>query len=152
MSYTPTTWTNGDTITAAKLNKMEQGIAEGGGGGNAVVSLSATAGFDSGSKMWGYVVFATYSNGHWTLIYDTYSRYNFVEIFGWSAPAYLYLPPIPIVDDDSYSAFLIQIVGSSINTTGGISSAPTTLYYSYGSIVPDNAYRITGSGSVEFVY
>lgn len=27
MSYTPTTWTNGDTITAEKLNKMEQGIA-----------------------------------------------------------------------------------------------------------------------------
>ena len=27
MSYTPTTWANGDTITAEKLNKMEQGIA-----------------------------------------------------------------------------------------------------------------------------
>ena len=31
MSYTPTTWTTGDTITATKLNKMEQGIADGGG-------------------------------------------------------------------------------------------------------------------------
>ena len=31
MSYTPTTWTNGDTITAEKLNKMEQGIAGAGG-------------------------------------------------------------------------------------------------------------------------
>ena len=30
MSYTPTTWTTGDTITATKLNKMEQGIASGG--------------------------------------------------------------------------------------------------------------------------
>lgn len=26
MSYTPTTWQEGDTITAALLNKMEQGI------------------------------------------------------------------------------------------------------------------------------
>lgn len=26
MSYTPTTWATGDTITAAGLNKMEQGI------------------------------------------------------------------------------------------------------------------------------
>lgn len=26
MSYTPTVWANGDTITAAKLNKIEQGI------------------------------------------------------------------------------------------------------------------------------
>lgn len=31
MSYTPTTWTTGDTITAAKLNKIENGIADGGG-------------------------------------------------------------------------------------------------------------------------
>lgn len=30
MSYTPTTWTTGDTITATKLNKMEQGIANAG--------------------------------------------------------------------------------------------------------------------------
>ena len=28
MSYTPTTWTTGDTVTATKLNKIEQGIAE----------------------------------------------------------------------------------------------------------------------------
>lgn len=30
MSYTPTTWAAGDTVTAAKLNKLEQGIASGG--------------------------------------------------------------------------------------------------------------------------
>ena len=37
MSYTPTTWTTGDTITATKLNKMEQGIANAGGGIDALV-------------------------------------------------------------------------------------------------------------------
>lgn len=31
MSYTPTTWAAGDTVTAAKLNKLEQGVAAGGG-------------------------------------------------------------------------------------------------------------------------
>ena len=31
MSYTPNTWTTGDTITAAKLNNIEQGIANAGG-------------------------------------------------------------------------------------------------------------------------
>lgn len=30
MSYTPTNWTTGDTITATKLNKIEQGIANAG--------------------------------------------------------------------------------------------------------------------------
>lgn len=32
MSYTPTTWTTGDTITASAMNKIEQGIANAGGG------------------------------------------------------------------------------------------------------------------------
>jgi len=34
MSYTPTTWTTGDTITASALNKIENGIADAGGGGS----------------------------------------------------------------------------------------------------------------------
>lgn len=32
MAYKKNTWANGDTITAEKLNHMEDGIAEGGGG------------------------------------------------------------------------------------------------------------------------
>ena len=48
MSYTPTEWDNGDVITAAKLNKIEQGISEvsnsGGSGGNAnILIVHATA-------------------------------------------------------------------------------------------------------------
>lgn len=38
MSYNKTTWTNGDVITAEKLNHMEDGIASGGSGGVLVVS------------------------------------------------------------------------------------------------------------------
>ena len=30
MSYEPTTWKSGDIVTSTKLNKMEQGIANGG--------------------------------------------------------------------------------------------------------------------------
>lgn len=32
MAYNPTEWKCGDTITAEKLNKMEDGIANAGGG------------------------------------------------------------------------------------------------------------------------
>ena len=32
MSYTPTNWQTGDVITSAKLNKIENGIANAGGG------------------------------------------------------------------------------------------------------------------------
>ena len=33
MAYTPTEWQCGDTITADKLNKLEQGVANASGGG-----------------------------------------------------------------------------------------------------------------------
>lgn len=39
MSYEPHTWTSGETITAAKLNALEQGVA--GGGGSEAVHYSA---------------------------------------------------------------------------------------------------------------
>ena len=32
MSYTPTSWSTGDTITASAMNKIENGIANAGGG------------------------------------------------------------------------------------------------------------------------
>lgn len=32
MSYTPTNWKSGDVVTSAKLNKLEQGVADAGGG------------------------------------------------------------------------------------------------------------------------
>ena len=37
MSYTPTTWTTGDTVTASALNKIENGIANAGNGGLACI-------------------------------------------------------------------------------------------------------------------
>lgn len=47
MSYTPTEWKTGDVVTSAKLNKLEQGVADAGGGGvlvvdNVNVTLSET--------------------------------------------------------------------------------------------------------------
>lgn len=40
MSYTPTNWNTGDTITAAAMNKIENGIANAGGGDFFVVTES----------------------------------------------------------------------------------------------------------------
>ena len=39
MSYTPTEWKSGDTITSAKLNKIENGIAAAGSGGVGTVRV-----------------------------------------------------------------------------------------------------------------
>ena len=42
MAYTPTTWVTGDTVTATKMNKIENGIANAGGGG--LVHYTVTSG------------------------------------------------------------------------------------------------------------
>lgn len=39
MAYTPTEWNCGDTITAEKLNKLENGLAECCGGGTEVIDV-----------------------------------------------------------------------------------------------------------------
>lgn len=48
MAYEPTVWQAGDTITSARLNKLEQGVAEGGGG---VLVIEATVTKDESSNI-----------------------------------------------------------------------------------------------------
>jgi hypothetical protein len=42
MSYTPTNWKSGDVVTSAKLNKLEQGVANAGGGALVVTATNGT--------------------------------------------------------------------------------------------------------------
>ena len=44
MAYEPTVWKSGDTVTSAKLNKLEQGVANAGGGGSSGGVLFVTVG------------------------------------------------------------------------------------------------------------
>lgn len=43
MSYEPTNWKDGDLVTAKKLNKLEQGVANSGGGGTFIFSESESS-------------------------------------------------------------------------------------------------------------
>lgn len=52
MAYTPTTWSSGDTITATKLNKIEQGIAGVSGILVVTATIDSTTGFISLNKTW----------------------------------------------------------------------------------------------------
>ena len=44
MSYEPTQWNSGDIVTSAKLNKLEQGVANAGGGSGGVLAVNDTNG------------------------------------------------------------------------------------------------------------
>lgn len=52
MSYVEQTWQTGDTVTAEKLNHMEAGIAEAGGGGRLIVTLTDDGTELIGDKTW----------------------------------------------------------------------------------------------------
>lgn len=145
MAYTPNTWATGDTITAAKLNNMESGIAN--ACTVASVSLSAT-GFDYGSKTFGYIVYASYNNGTWVVVKRESEDWD--NIFGSNTPTDSMLPTIIIPPDENVRPFLIPQSGISANVTGGIGPRQNVFHPS-GSLIINGGYKISGSGSVEFV-
>ena len=145
MAYTPTTWNTGDTINAAKLNKIEQGIA--GSGGVVSVRISAT-GFSNGTKTFGYIVTAYRDNNTWVVSND-YST-SWVDLFGYTSPEHR-LVNVMIPSDTDVAVFLLDVMKADKNISGGISSTAETLHLSYGSVVNGNAYKITGNGSFEFI-
>lgn len=80
MSYEPTTWKSGDIVTSAKLNKLEQGVAN--AGGCLVVNVNVEGDPQSG---------ATYTlDKTWQEIYDTVTSGTPVFLFLTSVENYAY--------------------------------------------------------------
>lgn len=147
MSYTPTTWTTGDTITATKLNKIEQGIADAGGGvaivkiewdglnGSFVISIGATEGIASGHSF--YSIFAG-SGG----IYGA----------GYNPISYI-AAPLP---DDGNQAMVFFDESCHTNFdmegSGGVSASPVECHEKVGasswSSVPLYGFIVTGNGTI----
>ena len=107
MAYTPNTWATGDTITAARLNNMEQGIANSG-----VFRIEATWDDDAG----GYVldktlaeISAAYSSGRTCKIYgEVVSEISISETpFGqrWTFQASTYVDPYTTPPLLSYTTY-----------------------------------------------
>lgn len=68
MAYTPTVWKCGDTITAEKLNKLEQGVANSGGGSESLVVRTTTDGS------------AVTLDKTWQEIYDAYPSVYILKV------------------------------------------------------------------------
>lgn len=52
MSYEPTVWQTGDVVTAEKMNKLEQGVANSGGGGFLLVHVLVSVSSATMDKTW----------------------------------------------------------------------------------------------------
>lgn len=107
MAYTPTTWTTGDTITASALNKIEQGIADGGGGSpwDAVVRLvhANNSGQDTPANLSISIVSGSYAdlyakiqNGGYPCILVEYKHLMFGQAFSLPMAYITYVSPYVI--------------------------------------------------------
>ena len=139
MAYTPTTWNTGDTITATKLNKLENGVAN--AGSALIVTSSEVNGVQTMDKTvqeiydalmsgtpvyykWNYGVPSNYSSYSWlapiSYIY-TYDTADLIRL-AVSRPAYnngsttlgytIFIPSVMIFQAsglNSYPAFLKSI-------------------------------------------
>ena len=95
MSYEPTTWKAGDTVTSAKLNKMEQGIAN--SGGSFIITTSVISDNPTLDKTW-------------QEIYDAAEAHQDIKLIltGPNIIAYAPLLSIAIEDETYYALFLIN--------------------------------------------
>lgn len=92
MSYEPTNWKSGDVVTSAKLNKLEQGVADAGGGNVLVVHITDDEGLDgyvadktfaeiSAAVNAGKVVFAVYFDEIFPIAYFDNDEEHIAAIF-----------------------------------------------------------------------
>lgn len=147
MAYVEHEWVNGETITAAKLNNIEEGIVEasqsGGGGGNPIIFI--TKDFNSADHFLDFAICA-YDSGEEVYV----ALENFVEdgtyvninIGGYSGSGFI-TSPLPVPPEGYY----LVVWGASTWTyefSGDID--PNTIPVSYGSIA--DAHIITGNCSI----
>lgn len=151
MSYTPTTWTTGDTITATALNKIENGVAN--AGSVATVCVNFNDGGISGSMVI-YLGYAQYTNNRYSIESPIFEYYLVTPC------ARVYIPvPLPPTGDNfkAYIFFNYEIDSMAEYTiTGNISStkieafprASASTWFSeiyYG-------FEVTGDGQIDVSY
>jgi len=153
MSYTPTTWTTGDTITASAMNKIENGIAN--AGSMAMVIVDFNNGGISGS-VGVYVGYAKYISAH--SIYSIESP--MLEYFSATPRGRMYIPVcIPSTEDDYkayifFNDFINDIAGYTI--TGNISTTKIEGHVRTGSSTWNSesfyGFEVTGDGEIDVYY
>lgn len=147
MSYEKHNWTDNETITAAKLNNIEDGIEEaaqsGGGGGENPCYIATTKNFPVSSNLIATFIWVTYDDGAYYEADCLSSFRDGIQIYGNTTGAWFSSMPIPRLDGHYLALSLnsgIQIESSS----GGISQAPVQVT-NWG-----NVYIVTGDFEVTF--
>ena len=147
MAYTKQTWANGDTVTAAKLNHMEDGIADAGGGGGAISVKVSASGYNSGSHDFCLIFYAIEDDGDYYILNENDPTVYILH--GYTIPNTPAIFPLFASESSKIYPFIVGWFADELVVTGGVSSTTTTLHYSWGSTEPGR--KITGDGSVQFI-
>lgn len=152
MSYTPTTWTTGDTITATAMNKIENGIAN--PGRVAIVCVDTTDGTLSGTQYF-FVAYARHIN-------NVYSIESFMSEFYTIAPYQgICYVTVPLTDaEDDFKPYILWEWGDDnihlYTITGNISTTKISANKRYSAIswesVDYRGFEIMGDGKIVVSY
>lgn len=141
MSYTPTTWNTGDTITPSALNKIEQGIANA-GGGNPAIKMVAND-FGSYSHICGEFLLCTLVGGSYVPasiyvpgggVYDPYS--STIVLYGGDKTIFITTYPSS-ADNGNYVLVFLEDPYLTYSYSGNISqeSVAVSGYQGNGHII-----------------
>lgn len=153
MGYTKHTWVNNETITATKLNDMEEGISMSNGGRTPIIKLVFPDGVSSGSKYFSFAL-CKYNNGTYSAqivatvddVVDTLRTVAIYSPFNAGEEAYI-LCPIPLPADDDLYLAICNPYGFICTYNGNVGSSNVTI--NYGSTA--NGRIITGDFTLSLV-
>lgn len=143
MSYTPHEWTDGETITAAKMNALETGVAN--AGGNVFPLLHFTAIDASASGNYGVFVLATFANNCYTVVDNTASWWGIFHPSGSSETYVSTGYPVPTLSG-LYLVFVNYEDSATVTETGG-ATGPVDVDYN-GSTY--SGYVLTADAELTF--
>ena len=152
MTYVKNTWANGDVITAAKLNNMEDGIANAGSAGQCMITVT-TEGFDDSDLIEdAYIGYAKeVESGQYAGQIVEYNR----GTFGWvgmfqtgNETTYFIMHLPPVNDFQLMFCFPEEGIDATCSVSGNISTTPVTFRIEPGSSRLYNGYAITGDCSI----
>ena len=156
MSYTPTTWTTGDTITATAMNKIENGIANAGNVATVIVD------FDNGYASSGMIGSQYFNVGYAQYTNGVYSIESMMPDYMGNAPyqGRCYVP-VPLTDDeDDFKPYIffdgINYSAMTFTVTGDISSEDIYGVIRTGASTWESAgfigFEVSGNGKIVVEY
>lgn len=150
MSYTPHTWVDNETITAAKLNNIEDGVQEaaqsGGGGGNPIITFNFD-GFGSVSTYWYFAIVEFDGEDYNALPLLGYGGETLLTVDVYAPDGkYVYGSFLPVPTSENMYLVFEKPRTDYFSTTVSGNISQETISFSYGSTA--DAYIITGDCTI----